>query len=788
MEQKLSLPVLVLALAGTGMASTSGSHPAPEPSTILLAVFLPFVASSVFFVAWRYLKDFAGYLGASVSAICFLSVLSLYSSHGAVSMEWIPSLGIAAEFYIDGLSLLVGSLASGIGTLVFLYSQSYMEHEPGKRRYYSIMLAFMGSMIGLAFASDLVMLFVFWEATSVCSYLLISHYRDESSFFAARKSLLITVGSGLMLLACIVVLNSVLGTFSLAEILSNPEESFSLLKSSGMHIPVLFLLLFGAGAKSAQIPLHIWLPDAMEAPTPVSAFLHSATMVKAGAYLLGRFRPVLMQGEAWNILLLTVGLVTMTVAAGVAVASSDIKKLLAYSTASHLGLIVAGLGFGSVLGAETGGLHILNHAVFKASLFMVAGIVSHSAGTRDMRKLSGLNNTLPVTAVAATLAGLSMAGFPLLNGFFSKELLYESALHLAEHSGGLYWILPVIAIGGSVFTFLYSMKLISIFYGDESDTDIHRPSLSMVAPPALLATLALLLGLAPELLAFLGENAVHSVSSEAHDFSLHFALSPAFGMSVVTYLAGGLLFMRIKEIEAVIQRLTSTEVLTPTYWYVQMLRTGRVMDRKLSGTLDRHHLRTWVIWLVLPASAWILISSGVNIPEMGLPLGLPGVVVLATAVVGALASAKAETYISSVLTLSILGFMVAIYYLLANAPDLTLTQLTVETLSLVIFLLVLNHLPDLGEKVSDPKRFRDLAVSLSAGFMIFLAVGASTLESTPDRLSSFFVEHALPGSGGSNVVNVILVDFRGLDTMGEISVIAMAGLAILMLFERRGEK
>jgi multicomponent Na+:H+ antiporter subunit A len=792
MRKTLATLLLVL-LSNGGSASTSVAQLEGRASlAVVAAVLIPFLASVLIFVFYQRLGDFSAYLGSFAGFISLLSVFSLFGVKGVVSFPWVPSLGVAFEFYVDGLSLLVGTLASGIGVLVFLYSRKYMEHGEWKRKYYTVLTAFMGSMIGLVFSSNLIMMFLFWELTSVCSFLLISHHqRTKSGILASKKSLFITVGSGMLLLAGIVLLGSSLGTFSLAELLAMNEVSASL-ASQGMYFPVLLLVGIGAAAKSAQVPLHIWLPDAMEAPTPVSAFLHSATMVKAGVFLLGRMRPLLMESQLWNYSFIALGLTTMTVAAVLAVASEELKELLAYSTASHLGLIVAGLGFSSVLGGETAVFHVLNHAVFKASLFMVAGIILHEAGTQKISELSGLRHQWPILAMIGTVSAFSMAGLPPLNGFFSKELLFESAYHVASHSGGLTWILPGMAVFGSIFTFIYSLRFVSVFYGEDS-MELHGIPNTMLVPPGLLALFVVAIGLVPnQFIDFLVQPALHSVSLEAHQMSVHLpkSLKPSFLMSVFVVGSGALAFGRIDSIHRFLNGFIQHRYLRANFHYQKALWTLDYFSDFLVNLTETSLLRTYATWVLLVASLSGLAgfaASGV-LPETGFMVTNPVVLVLLTSVASVYAVVEAEEYISAVLTLSILGFMVSIYYLLMDAPDLVMTQLVVETLSLIIFLLVLDRLPELNKKVEFSRKARDILVSGFAGLAVFAAVIYSTMEKTPGKVARYYLEHAVPGSGGSNVVNVILVDFRGLDTLGEISVIAMAGLSVLMLFRMRGDE
>jgi multicomponent Na+:H+ antiporter subunit A len=636
---------------------------------------------------------------------------------------------------------------------------------------------------------------VFWELTSLSSFLLIGHYtRDASSQYAARKSMIITIGAGIPMAAGFLFLYSVTGTFSLVEMLASPETVQQQLRAAGLYIPVLLLIATGAAAKSAQVPLHIWLPNAMEAPTPVSAFLHSATMVKAGVYLIGRFRPMLVSTE-WMLLFVSLGLVTMTVTGILAIAATDIKELLAYSTASHLGMILAGFGFVSGIGGEAGVFHILNHALFKAPLFLVAGIVAHATGTRAIDELGGLRHQMPLIAAIAVIAGLGMAAIPPFNGFHSKELLFEAAYHAASQHGGLYWSIPVVAVFGSIFTVLYSIRFIHLFFGDQRaavDGD-HASSLQLLTPPALLTALALFTGIVPQVpVDAVIQGAFDSVSV-GHAQAMHVGfptqLSPALMMSLVTVGVGLWIYRYLHVLQTIVRTaFIAFPFLQVNWWYDTGLAALKTVS---SVTMNRIHsglLRTYVVWIMTAVSLMTLagyLSTGATVPIFAVDTAVPIILVLGVALIGAFAATIAPSHISGVLTLSVLGMTVAIFYILVNAPDLALTQLVVETLALVIFLLVLDKLPESYIERSWPRIMRDTVIAALAGVTAAFTVLTAT-SGSPDTIASYFVEHAIPDGGGGNIVNVILVDFRGFDTMGEISVIAMAAISVVTLIAMRG--
>ncbi|WP_418886507.1 hydrogen gas-evolving membrane-bound hydrogenase subunit E [Halapricum desulfuricans] len=805
-----------------------------QPNQWVMAVIvgLPFLAAALTPLVYRLLGERTAYASAAVAAVTFGLVgwFAMTGARGLVSWTWIdaPGFEVALSFYVDGLSLLIGFLASGIGVLILTYSGGYMHEEPGKMKFYATLLAFMGSMLGVAFAADLIVLFVFWELTSISSFILIGHYTGQSSSqYAARKSMLITVAGGLFMLLGFLLVAGEGGTLQLLgtdqALLAQADSIREGLRADGLFVPALVLIGIGAAAKSAQVPLHIWLPNAMEAPTPVSAFLHSATMVKAGVYLVGRFRP-LLASEEWQLLFVTMGLVTMTVAAILAVGASDIKELLAYSTASHLGLIIAGFGVvgggASAYGAETGAFHILNHAAFKAALFLVAGIIAHEAGTRMIDDLGGLWRDLPVAAGVTVVAALGMAGVPPFNGFYSKEFLFEATYELAHASGGLWWILPVVAVFGSVFTFLYSIRFLMLFFGEKPEAldHVHTPPWSMRLPAVVLAVVAGIIGIGgitatagvhiDPLEEFVRQVVGATAIDQGGEHGAHFSyylpteLTVPVAMSATTVGLGIVAYPFYSQLRTTIVRLRSVPVLSAN-WYYDSAVDGLDRLRVVESTIQTGLLRTYAMMLLLAVSVMTLLAyavTAVALPSFaGIVTPVPMAIVLGVAVVAALALTRAPSHIVGVLTLSILGFMVAIFYILGDAPDLALTQLLIETLVLVLFLLVLDKLPPFYGEARRSVIARDAIASGIVGITVFLTVLVTTGANPDQRIANFFLERGgvpaehgtwiLDHGGGANIVNVILVDFRAFDTLGEISVIAMAALSVITLvaMRERGE-
>jgi multicomponent Na+:H+ antiporter subunit A len=794
----------------------------PPLATTLAVVVLPFLGAALAPLAVRVADERAGYFAAAVALVSLALVVRLHAlgeaARGTVAVEWLPSLDIALALHVDGLALLIAFLATGVGVLVFTYSAGYMHGEPGLAKYYATLLAFMGSMLGIALAGDLVALFVFWEFTSVSSFLLIGHYTDKpSSVRAARKSLVVTVAGGLFMLVGFLLLGWAAGqtgesTYVVSALVERAPEIRESLRGAGLFVPALALVAVGAGTKSAQVPAHIWLPDAMEAPTPVSAFLHSATMVKAGVYLVGRLRPVFLPESLpllgdWTLLLAALGLLTMTVTAILAVQAVDIKELLAYSTASHLGLIVAGFGFAEAAGAEAGAFHVLNHAAFKAALFLVAGIVAHEAGTRKIDQLSGLRRDLPVTAAVAAVACLSMAGIPPFSGFYSKEFLFDAAYETAHAVGGAAWLFPVVAVVGSVFTFVYSVKFAMLFWGEKPDAlgHVHRPPAAMLAPAVVLGGLVVAVTAAPQAFVdgIVGGAYAASVPGGAHGFSIPaLKLSPPLVMSAITIGTGAVVYQGYDRIHTGLRRtLTARPSLRANTWYDGAMASLPWLSQRVTPAVQTGLLRSYAGSAIGATALLALLgygAAGVALPvptSLGASLTAAMAVVALVAVVAAVAVVGAPSHVAGVLTLSILGSMLAILYVLADAPDLALTQLVVETLVLVLFLLVLHHLPAFYGDLDRGRALRDGVLAIVVGAAVTVTVLVTTAASPNDALARYLTERAgLPAEhgsvlvdwgGGGNVVNVILVDFRGIDTLGEISVVAMAAIAVLTLIRMR---
>ncbi|MGF1614814.1 MAG: monovalent cation/H+ antiporter subunit A [Gammaproteobacteria bacterium] len=707
-----------------------------------------------------------------------------------VRQLWIDSLGLHLALRLDGLSLLFVLLILGMGLLVILYARYYLSERDPMGRFYALLLLFMGAMLGIVLSENLLLMLMFWELTSLSSFLLIGywqHRRDARQ--GARLALTLTGGGGLALLAGILLLGHMVGSFELSVVLAAGDT----IRAHPLYPMALVLILLGAFTKSAQFPFHFWLPHAMAAPTPVSAYLHSATMVKAGVFLLARLFPALSGTELWFLLVSGAGLATLLFAAYTALFKHDLKGLLAYSTVSHLGLITLLFGLGTPLGAVAGVFHIINHAIFKASLFMAAGIIDHETGTRDMRKLSGLWRYMPYTATLAMVAAAAMAGVPLLNGFLSKEMFFTEVLR----SGGLSGygaLLPVAATLAGVFSVAYSVRFIhDVFFGAEP-TDLprrpHEPPRYMRIPVEVLVALCLLVGVAPRwtVAPVLAMAAGGTLGTPLPDYSV--AIWHGFNlpllMSAVALASGALVYALRHRLFALHDRLFVPVDAKRLFEAALVVIIGAA--QRLTTALENGSLQRYAAWLIASA----VVAGGAGLWGISLTGAVPGTPVDAITAMGAvvlLASALGTVIwhrrrLVALVMLSVVGLVVALAFARFSAPDLALTQLSVEMVSIVLLMLALYFLPQATPAESSPARkWRDATLAAFAG----LGLGALTwavLTRPYDSIAGYFLANSVPGGGGSNVVNVILVDFRGFDTLGEITVLAIAAVGIYALLDR----
>jgi len=701
------------------------------------------------------------------------------------TVQWIPQLGLDLSFRLDGLSWLFATLITGIGCLIILYARYYFDGKATAPRFFILIQLFMTAMLGIVLSENLLFMLVFWELTSLVSFLLIGfNWSSRGARRGARMSLVITGGGGLALLAGILLLGNMAGSFQLSDILSQGEA----LKQHSLYPLMLSLVLLGAFTKSAQAPFHLWLPHAMAAPTPVSAYLHSATMVKAGLFLMARLHPALGDTELWFALITVTGMVTLMVGAFVAMFMHDIKGLLAYSTVSHLGLITLLIGMGSEMAMAAALFHLVCHALFKAPLFMMAGYVDQATGSRDMQLINGLWRWMPALMIVTLVPAAAMAGLPLMSGYLSKKMLFsESLLVTAPHWADV--VIPAWVTVAGLFSVAYSVRIFHnvFFNGQPRDLPVWPPKRKPAAallPLAILAALSLLVGLAPQ---WIYDHLVHLAvlqTTESHlpayDFSaLSDAHTPAM-MSLVAMLGGVAVYSARKPLFAIHARLP--EVDAKDIFETAMQRTIR-FSQTLVYRLENGSLQRYLALILLTTVALVAWSlSGLErwrgpVPMTALdPLVVFGISILCLSAVGVVLCHRHR--LPALLLLSITGLFVTLTFAWFSAPDLALTQLSVEVMAVVIMMLALSFLPQSSPKESRfPRIARDLFVALAAGGGV-AAFTFAVLTRPVTSISDFFLANSVPGGGGTNVVNVILVDFRGFDTLGEITVLGIAAVAV----------
>jgi multicomponent Na+:H+ antiporter subunit A len=691
---------------------------------------------------------------------------------------WAPSLGVSMDLRLDALAVLFLSFVLVVGILVLAYTARYLHDDRGERLY-ALLTLFAASMTGLVLAADAIALFIFWEATSICSFLLIAGDGMKGRKPALRAFLVTAVG-GLALFAGLILLRITTGSFEIAEMIAQGDA----VRADAALPAIIVLVALGAFTKSAQMPFHFWLPGAMVAPTPVSTYLHAATMVKAGIYLLARFSPLFAGVPLWTVLLIGVGLTTALGSALLALKSDDLKALLAYSTISMLGLLVALIGTGTYAGLAAAGLLTFTHAAYKATLFMVAGVVDHEAGTRDIRELSGLRHTMPLTAGVAALAAASMAGLPPFLGFAGKEEAYSAFLGLPNVGPLVGGAVIAAVLLTAIATFGYSWRFLHGTFGGPVAGDVPRPARSFVAPPAVTALVGLGLGLVIAVLdPLVGGFAREATGMEGEvHLTLWHGLETPLALSVITVAAGYLLFIRRRPVESALLRVRSPLRSTVGFdrFYDGSIALGKRIGDPFIPDAPAPHLG-WVIATVIGAG----LVAGLSIRDtltFGRHPDVAGDVVVAVLLVGALIGlAAARDRLAAVALLGVVGFLVAAFYVLAGAPDLALTQLLIETLTVVLVVLVFRKLP--RRFLVTPPRQRRFAAGLAvvAGGVAALSALALTGKRVTSPAARYYMEAAPAEAGGRNVVNTILVDFRALDTLGEITVLAVAAIGIYVL-------
>ncbi|SNB54618.1 multisubunit potassium/proton antiporter, PhaA subunit (TC 2.A.63.1.1)/multisubunit potassium/proton antiporter, PhaB subunit (TC 2.A.63.1.1) [Marinobacter sp. es.042] len=755
-----------------------------------LVVLLPFlgaIAAPLFAQGGRTAIAVASSVPALIALAALFPHWETLADGGVVlhSYEWLPALGLSLSFRLDGLSLLFALLILIIGLLIILYARYYLKAYENVGKFYALLLCFKGSMLGIVLSSNLLLMMIFWELTSLTSFLLISFWtHKQDARRGARMALAVTGGGGLALLAGILIIGNIVGSFELDDVLAAGDQ----IKAHAMYPVALTLVLLGAFTKSAQFPFHFWLPHAMQAPTPVSAYLHSATMVKAGIFLMARLYPTLAGTEQWFYMVSFTGMATLLIGAYVAMFKHDLKGLLAHSTVSHLGLITLLFGMGTQLAAVAAVFHVINHATFKASLFMAAGIIDHETGTRDMRRINGLWRYMPHTATLAMVAASSMAGVPLLNGFLSKEMFFAESLEL--NLPGLWaWLPPIVATLAGIFAVAYSARFVHdvFFNGKPVDLPIyppHEPPRYMKFPVEILVFACIMVGLFPAVavgpLLYIAASATLGGDVPEYTLSVYHGFNLPLLMSFVAFFGGLLMYsqrQRFFDFHARFKEIDEKAVFESVVLKVVDL-ANRLTSRVENGSLQRYALL--LLLSVIVVAAMPLLDLGIFIGENGLsPVDAPTAIAAAVLILCAFATAglHRQRFYALVL-LSVVGLVVALAFARFSAPDLAMTQLSVEVVTIVLLMLAIYYMrPWTPIEATIGRRMRDIAIAAVAGIGMTL-VTLAMLTQPFSSISEFFLENSKPGGGGTNVVNVILVDFRGFDTLGEITVLAIAALGI----------
>jgi len=786
-----------------------------DEALLVMLLMLPFAGSVASMVLSSRARDAAAWVAAAAALVALVLVASLYGRMASgevvrLSIPWVPAAGLEFTVRMDGLAWMFCLLVTGVGFLVILYARYYMSPRDPVARFFAFFLAFMGSMLGVVLSGNLFQLVFFWELTSVFSFLLIGYWHHNAAARdGARMALIITSAGGLCLFGGVLLLGRMAGSYDLDAVLQAGDR----IRAHSLYLPALLLVAGGALTKSAQFPFHFWLPQAMAAPTPVSAYLHSAAMVKLGVFLLIRLWPSLAGTEAWMWVIGTAGLATLVLGAYVAIFQHDLKGLLAYSTVSHLGLATALLGLNSPLALVAAVFHVINHATFKASLFMAAGIIDHESGTRDIRRLSGLYRFMPITATLAMVAAAAMAGVPLLNGFLSKEMFFSESLRVEGPVQALNSALPIIATLWGIFSVAYSLRLIhGVFFGPEPvglPRVPQEPPRWMRLPIELLVLACLLVGILPAwTVGPVLEIAVRSVlgpQTPPYSLAVWHGLNVPLLMSMLALVGGAVLHFFLQRhlargkdgtplLPAVQGRVVFDSILAALSW-----RWARATERFM-GTRRLQSQLGLLLLIAMTAGLWPVWVRGLHFGDLpatavDAPFLLMWGVGMACAV-GAAWQAKYHRLVALVLAGGA-GLVVCLTFVWLSAPDLALTQLLVEIVTTILLLLGLRWLPQrmpgarsavwnaASKRAALGRRARDLSLAIGAGGGLGLIAYAVMTRPLPDgTVSRFFLENAWKLGGGTNVVNVIIVDFRGFDTLGEIAVLCVVAITVYSLLRR----
>ena len=761
--------------------------------SLALIVMLPFLGAVLPALMIRSGRNACAIATGSVTLLAFALLLTHAPAvfRGEVvqaGWSWLPELGLNVNFFLDGLGLLFAGLILGIGLLIITYARFYLAKEDPMGNFYTYLLLFQGAMVGIVLSDNILLLLIFWELTSLASFLLIGYWKHlPEGRQGARMALAVTGGGGLAMIAGMLILGEIVGSYDLSVILAHGEA----IQASPLYVPALILILIGCFTKSAQFPFHFWLPHAMAAPTPVSAYLHSATMVKAGIFLLARMWPALAGTDWWFYLVATTGLATMVIAACIALFKDDLKGLLAFSTVSHLGLVTFLFGLATPMAAVAGVFHIINHATFKAALFMNTGIIDHETGTRDIKRLGGLMFLMPLSATLAMIAAASMAGLPLLNGFLSKEMMLDEAWKASWLGQG--WVIPLFATLGAVFSVAYSFRYIVHAYmgpkRDDYPSHPHDPPMGMSLPPMLLVVLVVLIGLFPETIAgpLVRVTAGAVIGGPVPDFhlSIWHGFTPALFMSIAAVAIGLFALWRYTNVRAIWQAGPHPDAKAMFFRVVQALI--QLSQRTVLG-LHNGSLQRYVAWMVGGTVLIGLVTffthehgEGTRQPIAVTPVAIVGWMLLVGCCIATVCMHRKR--LLALVSVGVVGLMVSVGFLYFSAPDLALTQISVEVVTVILILLALYFMPkETPRESGGGRKLRDGAIAAVAGLGISGLTWA-VLSRDYESLSAYYLNQSVPGGGGTNVVNVILVDFRGFDTFGEIIVLGIAGLTIFALLD-----
>ncbi len=763
---------------------------------MLTLVFIGFLAASVSVLVHRLWPKASGILLTLVPVSMFVYLLTMMPqvSNGdtiIVSHTWFKSFNINLSFIVDGLSITMGLIVSGIGAIIVFYASGYLKGHKKLARFYAYLLFFMTSMFGVVLSNNIISLFIFWELTSVSSYLLIGfNHEQERSRYASLQALLVTGGGGLALMAGLILLGNVAGTYTISELLHlNP-----VITGHGLYIPILILILLGAFTKSAQFPFHFWLPNAMEAPTPVSAYLHSATMVKAGVFLLARLNPALSGPEIWHTILLSFGAVTMLMGAAMAIGQNDLKRILAYTTISALGIMVFLIGLGTNFAITAALTFLVVHAMYKGGLFLVAGAIDHETGTRDIRKLGGLFKLLPLVGIGAVLAALSYAGIPPFFGFIAKELIYEAAYNAPLN--------PYLLLGVAILTnmFLVATAImvgVKPFFGSYKETPKHphHAPLSLWIGPVILGSLGVIFGV----VAFIPDTyliapATLSVfASEGTKLYLWHGFNIILFFSFLTLL-GGLAFYKLSSyIKKHMKLFNKVAAIGPEELYKKLLQGMLTFAKAQISFFQNGYLRHYFMWILgFFVGLIVLTVFSFNLLPF-IKFNLIDIEFYEALVVfimffAAFAAIASKSVLASVAALGIVGYGIALIFTFYSAPDLAMTQFSIETLTVILLVFIVYNVPKFTDISPRKTKIRDIAISATVGLCVTLLL-LIVLNSPADaKISDYFLDNSYLEAHGRNVVNVILVDFRALDTMGEITVLAIAAIGVYTLLKFRRRK